>query len=182
MSKIFFGGSRALSRLNDAIETRLQNVIDGNHTVLIGDANGADKAIQRFFAEAGYRNLIVYCMEGVCRNNVGNWNVRSVHSEKRKKDFSYFALKDQEMSREAEHGCMFWDGKSKGALNNVLNMLQQGKTSLIYFAPRKAFITVKTPSNLDALLSYCDSKSQAYFDKTIHLSERSNTLQVAMHF
>lgn len=41
MSVVFIGGSRHLSRLNAVIRGRLDNIIERNHAVLIGDANGA---------------------------------------------------------------------------------------------------------------------------------------------
>lgn len=85
MSKVFFGGSRNLGRLNPALRTRLRNLITNKHTVLVGDANGVDKAVQSFFAEEGYRNVIIYCMDGECRNNVGNWEIKSINSGGRKK-------------------------------------------------------------------------------------------------
>jgi hypothetical protein len=98
MSKVFFGGSRNLGRINPAITTRLRNLITNKHTVLIGDANGVDKAVQTFFAEDGYRDVVVYCMDGVCRNNVGNWQIKSIDSGGKKKDFAYYAMKDAQLS------------------------------------------------------------------------------------
>lgn len=182
MSKVFFGGSRKLPRLNSAIRTRLRNLITNKHTVLVGDANGADKAAQQFFAEEGYRHVIVYCMDGECRNNIGNWEIYPVDSGGKKKDFMYFAMKDAEMSLQADHGFMLWDGKSKGTLNNVLNMLQQQKSVLVYFSPTKSFVPVKSPSVLEELISQCDSESKEYFEKTIKLSERTQAQQSTMNF
>lgn len=45
-------------------------------TIVIGDANGADRAVQRYLAEMSYRNVIVHCMAENCRNNVANWRTR----------------------------------------------------------------------------------------------------------
>lgn len=182
MSKVFFGGSRKLPLLNSAIRARLRNLITNKHTVLVGDANGADKAVQQFFADEGYRNVIVYCMDGECRNNIGKWEIHSVDSGGRKKDFKYFAMKDAEMSLEADHGFMLWDGKSKGTLNNVLNMLQQQKSVLIYFSPTKSFIPVKSPVELEELVSECGSEARKYFEKTIKLSKRTQLQQATMNF
>lgn len=46
--KVFIAGPRAVPRLNKSIEERLQNIYYNNFTVLVGDANGADKAIQDY--------------------------------------------------------------------------------------------------------------------------------------
>jgi len=76
MTCVFVAGSRDVSRLNAQVKERLDNIVKQNLTVLVGDANGADKAVQRYLAQCGYREVVVYCME-VCRNNVGDWPTRS---------------------------------------------------------------------------------------------------------
>ena len=172
MSRVFFGGSRNLGRLNSAIRTRLRNLITSGHTVLVGDANGVDKAIQSFFAEEGYRNVVVYCMDGSCRNNVGNWPIVAVDSGGKKKDFAYFAMKDAKMSLEADYGFMIWDGESKGTLNNVLNLLQLGKSVLLYRSPSREFIQIKCAEDLEPVLSKCSPEVVKYLNKTIKLENR----------
>ncbi len=182
MSTVFLGGSRKLSRLNSAIRTRLGGLITGQYSIIIGDANGVDKAIQCFFMEEGYRNVIVYCMDGECRNNIGNWDIHPVDSCGRKKDFEYFTMKDIKMSQLADYGFMLWDGKSKGTLNNILNLLQHQKKVLVYFSPSKSFENIKSSENLERLIMQCDSKSIGYFEKSINLSERMRLRQAAINF
>lgn len=172
MSKVFFGGSRGLGRLNSAIRTRLRNLIANGHTVLVGDANGVDKAIQSFFAEEGYRNVIVFCMDGDCRNNVGNWPIEVVDSNRKKKDFAHFAMKDAKMSLEADYGFMIWDGESKGTLNNALNLLQQGKAVLLYRSPSREFIQVRSIEELQPVLAKCPPEVVEYLNKRIKLEKR----------
>lgn len=172
MSNVFFGGSRNLGRLNSAIRTRLRNLITNGHTVLIGDANGADKAVQAFFAEEGYRNVIVYCMDGVCRNNVGNWPIKAIDSGGKKKDFAYFAMKDAQMSVDADYGFMIWDGESKGTLNNVLNLIQSGKAALVYRSPSREFIQIKSIDDVTSIVSSCSSEVLEYLNKKIKLEKR----------
>ena len=38
--------------------------------ILVGDANGADKAVQQHVASRRYEHVLVYCMDE-CRNNIG---------------------------------------------------------------------------------------------------------------
>lgn len=175
MSKVFFGGSRNLGRLNPALRTRLRNLITNKHTVLVGDANGVDKAVQSFFAEEGYRNVIVYCMDGECRNNVGNWEIRSIDSGGRKKDFAYYAMKDAQASLDADYGFMIWDGESKGTLNNVLNLIHQGKPALVYRSPSREFIQIKSTDDVLALVASCSSEIVEYLNKKIRLEKRLTT-------
>ena len=124
MTSVFIGGSRAVSRLNETIRVQLDDLIQKGCTIFIGDANGADRMAQQHFADRGYSNVVVFCMDG-CRNNVGNWQIRTIPHSSSKKDFSYFAKKDLAMAREARCGVMFWDGKSKGTLNNIHNLLHE---------------------------------------------------------
>lgn len=183
MSSVFFGGSRKLSRLNSQIRQRILGLTQKQFTVLIGDANGADKAVQSFLAEEGYRNVEVYCMEGECRNNIGNWPTVSVHHHQDKKDFSFYVQKDAEMSRKASYGFMLWDGKSKGTLNNILNLVQQGKMALVYFSPDREFVTVKGKTDVEQLVARCDADSKQIFERTLKLTDRASshqgTLQLA---
>lgn len=175
MSKVFFGGSRSLSRLDSAVRARLRNLIDQGHTVLIGDANGIDKAIQAFFAEESYRDVIVYCMEAECRNNVGNWPIESVSACGKAKDFAYFAVKDARMSLVADYGFMIWDGASKGTLNNVLSLLEQGKAVLVYRSTTREFLRIKSFQELEPLLDTCPPDVVEYLNKKINLKERVRT-------
>ena len=172
MNKVFFGGSRRLSRLNRAVKGRADNIIAKGFKILIGDANGADKAMQQYLAEKGYENVVVFCMEHSCRNNIGNWQIKVVASNRNTKDFFYYATKDKEMSKQANYGFMLWDGMSKGTLNNIINLLERDKYVLVYFSPSEEFITIKTYSDLEHLLRRFNLKTVQRFNQTLHISER----------
>jgi hypothetical protein len=152
--KVFIAGSRSLTRLNEALRDRLARIVTEGHDVLVGDANGADKAVQSFFADRNYRRVTVFCTGGRCRNNVGTWPVMAVsaptgvHS-----GFDFYAAKDREMASAATHGLMVWDGDSRGTLTNIRNLVAAGKPVVVYLSPDRTFVTVKTKANLDALLA-----------------------------
>src|SRR5438093_6968396 len=114
MTKVFIGGSRKIVKINKAIRERADEIIKKGYLVLIGDANGADKSMQAYFAEKHYRQVIVFCSGKLCRNNLGEWDIRPIESERTEKDFKFYAAKDLEMSKEATYGLMLWDGKSSG--------------------------------------------------------------------
>ena len=153
---VFVGGSRRISRLNDTIRSRADNIVHQKLKVVIGDANGADKAMQQHFAAKDYKNVVVYCMGKRCRNNLGSWPTRYIYAERNRKDFAYYATKDLEMAKEASGGFMIWDGKSKGTLNNIQNLMDMGKKTLVYFAPEKAFHKLSSQQDLEDLLRHCD--------------------------
>jgi len=171
MTKVFIGGSRAVNRLNPLVQARTDNVINQHFTVLIGDANGADKAIQRYLASKGYNNVIVYCMERKCRNNIGQWKTKRVEAGKDKRGFEYYAAKDIEMAKDASYGFMIWDGRSKGTLNNILNLLKLDKKVLVYFVPTSNCYTVTSYRDLLDLLGKCDEDARQNFEKYFSLAE-----------
>ncbi len=170
MTTVFIGGSRRLARLNDVITSRADNIMRQHFAVLIGDANGTDKAMQSYLASKGYRNITVYCMGDRCRNNLGDWPTKHVSASRQKKDFAYYATKDEEMARAASYGFMIWDGKSKGTLNNILNLLKQQKKVLVYFSPDKSCHTLGSAEDLVTLLRKCSTIDRRKFERELTLS------------
>ncbi len=144
MKKVFIGGSRHVSRLNAQVRKRLDNIIDKELPVIIGDANGADKAVQQYLHDRGYRNVEVFCSDGFCRNNLGRWEVRSVPAGTRDRNVTFYSAKDRMMTQEAMVGLMIWDGKSVGTLLNVFRLLSQNKKVVVYTVPEKRFEEIKT--------------------------------------
>jgi hypothetical protein len=78
VSSVFVAGSRQISRLPAEVNARLDTMIEKGFRILVGDANGADKVIQRYLADKSYPNVLVHCMTDHCRNNVGNWPTREI--------------------------------------------------------------------------------------------------------
>ncbi|HTS70229.1 MAG TPA: hypothetical protein VMO17_14710 [Terriglobia bacterium] len=143
MTKVFIGGSSRVSRLDEKIKSRLDEIIRKQLPVVIGDANGADKAVQDYFHQRAYEQVEVFCMEGHCRNNAGNWRIRSVPPPYgRKHDFEYYAAKDRLMAEEGSFGFMLWDGKSRETFENILRLAEEGKEVIVYLASTKEFRTV----------------------------------------
>jgi hypothetical protein len=46
MKKVLIGGSRQISRLNADLRSWIDEIMNQHLCVLVGDANGADKAVQ----------------------------------------------------------------------------------------------------------------------------------------
>ena len=155
MSKVFVGGSRHISQLNAEVRNRLRRIIAKHLDVLVGDANGADKAIQSFFSEQHYSNVVVYCTAGECRNNLGKWRVATVRAPHRTRDFEFFTAKDAAMAGEADFGLMLWDGNSVGTLVNVARMVARRKPVVLFSSMTRSFKTLKSPEALAGVLSGC---------------------------
>ena len=182
MSKVFFGGSRKIGRLNLPVKERVDNIITNGHLLLLGDANGADKAMQRYLTEKNYRNVLVFCMGDVCRNNIGKWKTRNVYLSRSRKDFNYYSTKDVLMSVEADYGFMLWDGKSNGTLNNILNLCERNKKVLVYFSPNKSFYRVEDKQDISKLLERCDPDLLRKFDRVLGIRTRINSSQQQLNF
>ena len=149
---VFIGGSRSLFRLNQDVKRRLDRVIERGFTVFVGDANGADKAIQQHLASRHYEKVVVFCVAGNCRNNLGDWPLREIAvAPNARRDFAFFATKDRAMGSEANYGLMLWDGKSRGTLTNIEDLVGQAKPVVVYVAPEKSFVTVREHDDLTNL-------------------------------
>ena len=158
MTTAFLSGSRTISRLNHLIRNRLQDIIDHNLRTLIGDANGADKAMQSHLFEQKYTNVLIFCAGDRCRNNIGSWPIESIHAPNCT-GRALHTQRDAAMSARADFGVVLWDGSSKGSLNNIFELLKRNKRSEVYFAPRKTFIDIATPADAKTLLQSCAPKA-----------------------
>ena len=172
---VFIGGSRKLSHLNKDVRARLDNIMAKGLRVLVGDANGADKAAQAYLLEQKYQNVVVYCTETTCRNNLGRWEVKSVpFAGDRKGGFAFYTAKDDAMAQDADYGLMLWDGKSKGTLRNILNLAEHGKRTVVYFSPKRRYLTVSSLDDIKSLLALCDAASVELFKRALNLGKRLN--------
>lgn len=168
--KVFIAGPRAVTKLNKSIESRLFNIYNNDFTVLVGDANGVDKLTQNYYQNLNYKNVVVFASKGLARNNIGNWPIENVIVEDKVKGFDFYAQKDMAMAKNADYGFMIWNGKSKGTLNNVLNLIMDNKKVLIYFIPQDKFILVDNILKLEQLISKCSLKTKELYNKLLENS------------
>lgn len=153
MSKVFIGGSRRIAHLAELVRARLDTITRKGLPVIVGDANGADKAVQRYLADRDYANVEVFCSGHVCRNNVGRWPTRPIDTDPHEKGFQFYAAKDRAMAREADFGLMIWDGKSTGTLLNVLRLLRQDKKVAVYSVPDQGFSDLRSYAQWDGFIA-----------------------------
>jgi hypothetical protein len=151
VKSVFIGGSRRLGRMNGELAHRLDNIIQKHLLVLVGDANGFDRAAQAYLSDQQYDAVTVYCTRGECRNNVGKWPQRDVEYQGRDRGREFYTAKDDAMIRDADFGLFAWDGKSKGTLRNIRRMAEQEKPSAVYVSPLRKFVTVRSLDDASAL-------------------------------
>ena len=158
MTTVFVGGSRRIARLPAEAKTRIDNVVAKRFAIVVGDANGADKAVQKYLAEAKYDKVTVYCSGDASRNNLGQWETHTVNAGERKKNFQFYAAKDREMARQAEFGLMIWDGQSPGTVLNILRLVRASKKAVLVSVAEGSEVEFKGKEDWNAFLSRCSSK------------------------
>ena len=169
MTSVFLSGSHMITSLNDAIRNHLDDMIDNERDVLVGDANGADKAMQKSFADRDYSRVTVYFVGKVCRNNVGNWVAQNIPVDPKLRGRHFYAQKDKAMAERADTGFVLWDGQSPGSLENILELVKRDKPVLVYFAPERTFYDVTDHAVVHSLLNKCSEDTRAALDQETHL-------------
>lgn len=179
--KVFIAGARAVTVLNEPVKTRLNNIFSKNYTVIVGDASGVDSAVQKYYSDLNYQNVIIYASEGKSRNNIGNWDVRNVEVPVRTRGFNYYAAKDKAMADDADYGFMIWNGESKGTLTNIINLLNLDKKSIVYLTTNNSFYNIDSIYELQELLETCGQTAKALFKK-VYKPSMANAYQQASLF
>jgi hypothetical protein len=168
---VFIAGPRAVSFLDENVQNRLCNIIEKRFTILVGDATGVDKSVQQFLFTQHYNNIRVFASRGKARNNIGNWQVQNVPVASGVTGFDFFAAKDLSMAENADYGFMIWNGESKGTLNNIINLTNLGKTTLLYLMPDKEFFTINTMSDIQDVIVHCGNSAIKLFSALTNSSE-----------
>ena len=119
--KIFISGSKSISQLPELAKTFIDQFIENNDEILVGDCYGVDAAVQMYLDSKGYRNVTIYCSGETPRNNfVTGAKVRSCAEAAKGltgREFHY--VKDIQMANDCDQAIMIWDGKSKGTGENI---------------------------------------------------------------
>ena len=138
MATVFISGSISIKRLPTPVQQRLYKVVENGHRVVVGDANGADVAVQRELVGLGAKKVTVY-HSGRCRNNQGNWKTVSVPASGTGR--AYHRAKDRAMQKVADYGFAIWDGESVGTHGNISVLLSLSKRCLVWNHQIKGFLS-----------------------------------------
>ena len=153
MATIFISGSRKVKHLPLAVRERLDNIIEGKHQVVIGDAYGADTLVQNYLKEKTYKDVKVYFSASNVpvgpRNNMGNWETKQVATG----GFSgnRHEAKDAEMTHVCDFGFAIWDGLSSGTRKNVERLTYLSKKVLVWNDKAAMFVEDHKPKQVSRL-------------------------------
>lgn len=172
MATVFIAGSISIQNLDGLIQDRIRNVLDSNHNIVVGDADGADASIQQCLFQYGATEVIVYCSGQAPRNNIANWPVEKVQTDKRPGTRAFFTEKDKKMAKDSDFGLMIWDCESSGTLSNVIELASHGKKSVVYMPHAQTFYTVSGPDGLYTLLGAMTDRARSAAERKINIQKR----------
>lgn len=176
-TKVFIAGSMNIKNLDSEVKKRIDNIIEQNFEVVVGDADGADTSVQWHLLNHGGSRATVFCSGPIPRNNVGDWPVESVESRHAEGSRAFFTAKDLRMAEVADYGLMIWDAKSTGTLSNVIELLSRNKKSVVFVNKAKAFRNVGTVEQLEELLGFMSEHAKKKADEKIGLLSRIESLK-----
>ena len=151
--KIFIAGPRAIKEIDENVSMKLQNILEKEYDVLVGDADGIDSSVQKLLNKQNYKKVTVYASKGIARNNYGDWKIKNVIVEGNLTGFDFYAQKDLEMAKDSDIGFMIWNGKSKGTFNNMINLLNLEKKVILYYVPTQKFYQFQQMNDLEEFIN-----------------------------
>ena len=131
--KIFISGSKSISKLPELAKIFIDQFIENNDEILIGDCYGVDAVVQKHLESKGFSNITVYCSGVNPRNNFTS--SAKIHScaeaAKGLTGRAFHYEKDVQMAKDCDQALMIWDGKSKGTAENLKRIKEMGKPFVV---------------------------------------------------
>lgn len=176
-TKVFIAGSMGIKNLDPEVRKRIDNIIEQDFEVIVGDADGADTSVQCYLFDHGGDRATVFCSGQTPRNNVGGWPVEHVTTKHAEGSRAFFTAKDLRMAEVADYGLMIWDAKSTGTLSNVIELLFRNKKAVVFVNKARTFCNVGTVEQLEDLLSFMSEHAKKKADQKIGLLNRIESLK-----
>ena len=131
--KIFISGSKSISSLPELAKTFIDQFIENNDEILIGDCYGIDAVVQKYLESKGFSNVTIYCSGVIPRNNfTSSAKIRScAEATKGLSGNAFHYVKDIQMANDCDQALMIWDGESKGTAENIRRMKEMGKLFVV---------------------------------------------------
>lgn len=146
---------------------KLLDIFKKKHQILVGDAKGVDVLIQNFYKNLDYKNVTVYVSGRKMRNNIFNWDTKFIDVDKGLSGFDFYSQKDKAMAHDSDYGFMIWNGKSRGTLNNMINLISERKSILLYLTINKQYYLIDSKDKLDELVAGCEDKTKTIYNSLL---------------
>ena len=135
---IFLGGSQTVNVLTVEVKNKLVDFMNLGHKFVIGDCKGADLEMQKFLAENGYKNVVVYYSGDRARINIGGWEEKKVGANKFDKGYELYKRKDKQMAADADEGFMVLKGSTRGTVANIERLIALNKECVVAYLDKSA--------------------------------------------
>ncbi|MDO5090800.1 MAG: hypothetical protein Q4D61_04580 [Cardiobacteriaceae bacterium] len=143
--KVFISGSINIKVLPCEVTKSLYNIINNGLLVLVGDAEGIDFAVQKFFQKHSYNNVTVYSIYKRPRN-IASQNFAkkivdvdlTIKSEREKQ-----TRKDYVMTEDSDFSLVVWDGESSGSYENIIRSIKSKKGVKVFLKNQGDFHQVE---------------------------------------
>lgn len=128
-----------LDDLHEGVKNEIDKVVKSNAKIIVGDAPGADTAIQKYLANLGYKNVKVYTADPEVRNNVGKWEVEKIGADGLTDDRDIRLQKDIAMTKAATRAIAISpdDDRPDSAMSKNIDRLNEQSTPVRRYDPRK---------------------------------------------
>jgi hypothetical protein len=176
MTTVFVAGSLSIKRLHPRFLECLDRIVISGFDVVVGDADGADTSIQQALLDRNASSVTVYCSGKIPRNNLGNWPVQRVATDREPGSRAFFTAKDLEMAKVADYGLMMWDAKSTGTLSNVIELLKRGRTTRVFVNKAQQLVTIGKVEDLTRLIASMSEGARTKAEQKMSLSRRVASL------
>ena len=130
---IFLGGSQTVNVLTVEVKNKLVDFMNLGHKFVIGDCKGADLKMQKFLAENGYKNVVVYYSGDRARINIGGWEEKRIGANKFDKGYELYKRKDKQMAADADEGFMVLKGATRGTMANIERLIALNKECVVAY-------------------------------------------------
>ena len=167
-----------LSKTEFGCKNKLLSITEKQYDILVGDCYGVDSAVQNYLISLNYKNVTVFASNGVARNNRGRWKVENIVVENNQKGFDFYRQKDIAMANAADYGFMIWDGKSKGTLNNIIELISQEKKIVVYLVECRKMVCLSSFEDVNKLISFCPQETKALYRKLAFVPTSVSNMQL----
>jgi len=117
--KVFISGTAGTESLNENDFAFLEQIVEGNRTIIIGDTSGVDKAVQEYLLTSNYRHVIVYHLGEKVETNIGSWKTKQILNTENLTGESLLQLKDKAMAEDCDSGLFFCNGESESTKHTM---------------------------------------------------------------
>ena len=142
-----------ISRLPSEVIIKLNSIVERGLNVVTGDANGVDKAVQKHLNSMSYGKVKIYHVGSFPRNNLGQWEAVQVQVDERLRGRDMYTQKDRRMAEISDVGMIVWDGKSSGSVQNMLWLVGESKTGIVFHSAIKKFMKIRSMEDVSEVLS-----------------------------